>query len=63
MEHWLRHNQDHADSYKDWAIRARGIGEEQVAEILEDVADMNHAQNEKIRKAMTRLQAKSGNRP
>jgi rubrerythrin len=52
MEHWIHHNQDHAHSYYEWAKRAKDMGWEQVAGILEEVAEQAMMQNRSIEQAL-----------
>jgi hypothetical protein len=40
LEHWVKHNDDHAENYKSWAQRARSQDMEEVASLLEAAADM-----------------------
>ena len=51
LDHWIKHNRDHADTYKDWAGRAREAGMPEVAGLLEEAADMNFTMNEVFEKA------------
>ncbi len=39
IEFWMHHNREHAHSYRDWASRARGLGLQEVALILEGLAE------------------------
>ncbi len=55
MEHWVRHNEDHAKSFRDWSDRARAAGHEDVARILEDMAAGAGAQNAKLGEALKLL--------
>ncbi len=36
LEHWLKHNDDHAGNYRDWAEKARQNQLEAVGALLED---------------------------
>ncbi len=56
MEHWIGHNEDHARSYREWAARAEQLGQEQVARILQAVADDTLQQNRQMSTALTILQ-------
>jgi hypothetical protein len=38
IEHWIEHNEGHLDAYLDWAGKARAMGREDVASLLEQVA-------------------------
>ncbi len=40
LEHWIKHNEDHADSYRDWAQKAQANGMPDVGALLGEVAEM-----------------------
>ena len=48
LDHWTKHNADHAASYRDWAARAGENGMAQVASLLADAAAMTDSIGEKI---------------
>ncbi len=42
LAHWVGHNEDHSREFKEWADKARQMGEEKVAdEILQAVGNMD----------------------
>jgi hypothetical protein len=42
LGYWVEHNQEHSEEFKEWAEKARDMGEaEAAAEILEAVANMD----------------------
>ncbi len=49
-DHWIAHNEEHARSYRLWADRAREAGQQEPAEILEQIAADMAEQNKKLRK-------------
>ena len=51
VSHWLKHNADHAETYRQWADRARQAGFLEVADILESVAKDSQAINTDLEKA------------
>jgi len=51
VAHWLKHNADHAQTYRQWAERARQADLLDVAEILETVASESQAINGDLQKA------------
>jgi len=55
IEHWMRHNEDHASSYQDWARRAREMGSADVAGLLEEVVGQTEQQNRTFQKALDLL--------
>ena len=52
IEHWIQHNNEHARSYREWAQRANGLGQNEVAEILSGIADQSTRQNEDMERAL-----------
>jgi len=60
VEHWLRHNEDHARSFSDWAARARELDQAEVAACLEDVARQSLLQNDELQKALELLKSAAG---
>lgn len=55
LDHWVSHNNDHADNYTQWSGKAQEMGLEQVAGLLKDAADLTHAISEKFIKAKDSL--------
>lgn len=53
--HWIRHNDSHAGTYSDWALKARAQGMEKTADLLVEIADMTAALNLKIDEAARSL--------
>ena len=51
LDHWVKHNDDHALTYRGWADQARQNHLDEVARIIEEAAEMNLAINEKFEKA------------
>lgn len=39
LEHWIKHNVDHAETYREWAIRAKDNDMEKVPVLLDEVAE------------------------
>ena len=57
LEHWIRHNEDHAKTYKDWADRAETHQLTEAASLIKEAAEMNLAVNEKFKQAKTLIKA------
>ena len=55
IRHWIQHNEEHAQSYKNWAQRAKELGREEVSLVLEDVAASSRRQNQSLEKALAAL--------
>ncbi|OQX04041.1 MAG: hypothetical protein BWK80_54430 [Desulfobacteraceae bacterium IS3] len=51
LEHWVRHNDDHAETYRSWAQRANAEKFSEVRELLEGAADMTAAISKKFEAA------------
>ena len=52
LSHWIKHNEDHASNYRNWAEKAKANGKEQAGMLLEEAADMSLAINEKFETAL-----------
>ena len=55
LSHWIKHNEDHALNYRNWAEKAKINGKGQVAELLEEAAEMSLTINEKFETALAGL--------
>ena len=51
LEHWIKHNDDHASTYQGWADQAKQNHLEAVAALIEEAAEMNLAVNAKFEQA------------
>jgi hypothetical protein len=51
LDHWVAHNNDHADNYLQWHGKAEEMGLEEVARLLKDAADLTHTISDKFIKA------------
>lgn len=40
LEHWIKHNDDHAETYRDWAKKAKEKNMNEAGSLLEDAAEM-----------------------
>jgi uncharacterized protein (DUF302 family) len=40
IEHWIKHNGDHAETYRDWAQKAKQNGMGDASVLLNDVAEL-----------------------
>lgn len=55
LNHWVEHNQEHAEEFNRWAEKARQIGEEKVqSDLLESIQHTNRA-SEFLLRALNRL--------
>jgi len=51
LEHWIKHNSDHANTYRQWADRANENNLPEIGGLLEEVAEITIAMNEKFEAA------------
>ena len=56
LEHWLKHNEDHAKTYREWAERAKSNDLSQVGTLLDDIGDFTRAIDEKLKEALKIVQ-------
>jgi rubrerythrin len=55
LEHWIKHNQDHANTYTDWAAKAEDEKMVDVANLLKEAATMNQDINIKFEAALKQI--------
>jgi len=58
IEHWIQHNRDHAETYKNWARNAKANGLENAARLLEEAAGMTESLNGKLEQALEKIREK-----
>ena len=58
LNHWIKHNQDHALNYRNWAEKAKTNGKDPVAGLLEEAAELSLAVNEKFEAALAGIDPK-----
>jgi hypothetical protein len=58
LEHWIKHNQDHASNYRNWAEKAKENGKKEVASLLGEAENMSLALNGKFKAALASLGGK-----
>ncbi|MFO7559969.1 MAG: hypothetical protein R6X10_14130 [Desulfobacterales bacterium] len=52
LEHWVKHNTDHAETYRAWMKKAEMEGMKEVANRLEEAAEMTIQINKKFEEAI-----------
>ena len=52
LEHWIKHNEDHAQTYRDWAQKAKEKNKRKAALMLEDAAEMTLSISKKFESAI-----------
>jgi hypothetical protein len=56
LSHWIKHNDDHAKTYIDWAERTRGADMAAVGTLLTEAADMTRLISAKFEAALDQIQ-------
>jgi hypothetical protein len=51
LEHWIKHNDDHAETYRDWAQKAKAKNMGKASSLLEDAAEMTLKISKKFEEA------------
>lgn len=52
LEHWVKHNEDHAVTYKNWAEKAKAKDMPAVANLLHEAAHRSLQVNETFKQAL-----------
>jgi hypothetical protein len=52
LNHWIKHNEDHASNYRNWAEKAKTNSQGKAGALLEEAAEMSLAVNERFQKAL-----------
>jgi cobalt/nickel transport system ATP-binding protein len=58
LEHWIEHGDSHAESYRDWAVKADEAGENEVSKEIHLALDDNEAVKNHLKRAKAILAAK-----
>ena len=56
IDHWIQHNEDHAQSYREWADNFRQSGLDSAADRLETAADLTRQINLTLTGALDQIQ-------
>ncbi len=56
LEHWIKHNAEHADNYQNWALKAKDAKMEEVSSLLEDAASLTLDISTKFKKAISEIE-------
>jgi DNA segregation ATPase FtsK/SpoIIIE-like protein len=59
FDHWVKHNDSHIASYKDWAKKARDNKMPETATLLDDVAALTESVSKKIEEALKSIAGKT----
>jgi len=52
LEHWIKHNEDHAQTYRAWAQKAKEKNKSRAALMLEDASEMTLSISKKFELAI-----------
>ncbi|RPJ17820.1 MAG: hypothetical protein EHM37_00140 [Deltaproteobacteria bacterium] len=55
LEHWIRHNQEHAKTYGDWAEKAAADSKGEVSILLNEAVSLSMDLNRKFEKALAKV--------
>jgi len=58
LDHWIKHNREHAQEFTDWAEKARGFGQATVHDDINQAAQQINKANEFLLAALKRLKEK-----
>lgn len=56
LPHWMEHNAEHAQEFRDWAERVRALGDDDAAEAIVRAAEAMEQANRHLGAAQTSLQ-------
>ena len=59
LEHWIKHNRDHSDSYRDWSRKASREGLTDIAQLIEAAAEKTTRINREFEKALALVKTKN----
>ena len=55
LDHWIEHNKEHGEEFREWAEKARDLGEAMVQEDMLDAAQYMNKASESLLKALEEL--------
>ena len=55
LEHWVEHNNDHAEEFREWAEKAREYMGGSISEKIDVAADRMTQANESLKEAITAM--------
>jgi hypothetical protein len=60
INHWIEHNKEHSQEFKEWAEKAKGLGEAEVCDDLLEAAQVVDQANVPLLRALRALEGKGG---
>ena len=58
LEHWIKHNNDHVEGYKEWTALSKEKNMPEVSRLLNQVADMSIEMSRKFEAALELVKGK-----
>ena len=55
LEHWIKHNDDHIKTYREWSEKAKAQDLQDVATLLEEACEITGSLNELFKRAIEKL--------
>ena len=55
LEHWIKHNDDHIKTYREWSEKAEAENLQDVATLLEEACDLSASLSKLFKKAIEKL--------
>lgn len=59
LDHWIQHNDHHAEDYRKWARDAREQGQVEAADLLGAAAELTGAISDRLREAGSKVRSDS----
>ncbi|MFA4915249.1 MAG: hypothetical protein WC560_01080 [Syntrophales bacterium] len=55
LPHWMEHNSEHAESYREWAEKTSSLGKEELSKILFSLSKETRKLNELFEEALKKI--------
>jgi len=55
LEYWIKHNEEHANTYREWSQKATALEMQEVAGILNEAANTTLSMNTRFQEALKKL--------
>jgi nickel/cobalt exporter len=60
LNHWIKHNREHSQEFREWAKKAKGFGEAEACDDILQAAQEIDKANDALLRALRRLEGKGG---
>ncbi|MFO8102417.1 MAG: hypothetical protein R6U37_09695 [Dehalococcoidia bacterium] len=57
LEHWIEHNEEHAAEFREWAVKAKDLGEADISDQLLEAANQIERSNEILGQASAKMKS------